>query len=322
MMKNAFAVLLVALIFIGCNGSPTLMYEYQNDVYISYGDGSKAALIIPNAQYPQWIPRTKDKIAFARFTGSKAAIFIVDDDGKNEVQLTDCNTSGRFSWSPDRYWITFSTDRHGKWQVYKINVNTKKEWRLTHDNSSNHEQPQWSPAGGKIAFHCDRRSGYWDIWIMDEVGHRQTNLTKGVTGLISCMKPVWEPHGKYLAYIGNHPGWGGVKVHVVFNPSFTGSSSPGPFSAHQVLVCEPLWSPSGDYIFYVDSENDVYKQSIETKVAEKINKKKLSASGTRYMDCNEVNLYFCGDTDLYRADWRLTPKNVVKLVKGYNPDVW
>lgn len=318
-MKFTTIISFIVFAFAGCATSPTLMYENKNAVWKMHGDGSGMVKIVDNAKKPQWIPKVKDKIAFARFKGPKVALFVADADGKNQQQLTNYNASEYFSWSPDRTWIAFATDRHGKWEIYKVNVNTKKEVRLT-KNKFIDRKPRWSPKGDKIAFQSDRRNGDWDIWIMDIGGKNLQNLTNGVVGNGYDGEAVWSPDGKYVAHHGNHVGWGGPKICLAILPTPTNPSTTGPFSNNMASSIEPLWSPSGDYLFYIDSNNSLYKKDMKTKKEQLIANVTSAASATDYMDINETTLFFVKNVNLYSVKWRIGGEQ--KLGQGYNPDVW
>lgn len=315
-MSRYIIIIIMIFALAGCSTSPSLMVENQNSVWKMQEDGSELFKLVDNAKYPQWIPGTKDKIAFARFQGPKVAIFVVDHEGKNQVQLTAYNASEYFSWAPDRNWIAFATDRHGKWEIYKVNVNTKQEVRLT-NNQFNDKKPRWSPKGNKIAFQSDRRNGDWDIWIMDVNGANPQNLTNGVVGDGYDGEAVWSPHGDYVAHMGNHIGWGGPKICMAVLPTATNPSATGPVSKNMASSVEALWSPSGDYIFYVDTNSNLIKQEVSTKQEQIIANK---TSTPDYMDCNEVTVFFSKGTDLYGVKWRVGGE--WKITQGFNPDVW
>jgi len=317
-MKTIGILSVIIFALSGCATSPTLMYEYQNAVWKIHADGSGVVKIVDNAKYPQWIPNVKDKVAFVRFQGPKGALFVADEDGKNQLQLTGYNASEHFSWSPDRNWIAFATDRHGKWQIYKVNVTNKQEVRLT-KNQFNDQNPRWSPKGNKIAFQSDRRNGDSDIWIMDVNGGNPENITDGVVGAGYDGEAAWSPDGKYIAHHCNHIGWGGPKVCLAVLPTATTPSATGPFSKHMASGIEPLWSPSGDYIFYIDSNHTLHKQDVKTKQTQ-IVAKTSGASATEYMDIDETYLFFVKGTDLYKVKWKSGGET--KLGQGYNPDVW
>lgn len=317
MKKYMIFILLIALT--GCETSPSLMFENQNSVWKSHDDGSGLVKLVDNGKYPHWVPGTKDMIAFARFQGPKVAICIADYEGKNQVQLTAFDASEYFSWSPDRNWIAFATDRHGKWEIYKVNVNTKQEVRLT-NNQFNDKKPRWSPKGNKIAFQSDRRNGDWDIWIMDVNGTNQENLTNGAVGDGYDGEAVWSPDGDYIAHMGNHIGWGGPKICIAVLPTATNPSATGPVSKNMAGSIDALWSPSGDYFFYVDTNNNLYKHEISSKQEQIIASITNTPSATDYMDCTETTVFFVKGVDLYGVKWRVGGE--WKVGQGYNPAVY
>jgi hypothetical protein len=72
--------------------------------------------------------------------------------------------------------------------------------QLTSDPSDS--SPDWSPAGGKIAFTRDT-GGNWDIWVINADGSGETRLTTddSVDGL-----PAWNPEGTHIAFLSNRGG--------------------------------------------------------------------------------------------------------------------
>lgn len=321
-MKHLSIISLIVIVIIGCSTSPSLMYENKNAIWKVHTNGSGATKIVDLATHAQWIPKVKDKIAFARTKTSytEYAIFIADDDGKNQLQLTTFSALEDYSWSPDRKWIAFSSDQNGNWEIYKINVSTKQLVNLT-NNSSSDQKPRWSPKGDKIAFQSDRRNGDWDIWIIDNNGSNLQNLTNGVVGNGYDGEGVWSPDGKYIAHHGNHIGWGGPKICLAILPTSGNPSATGPYSdQHASLGVDAIWSPSGEFLFYIDDKGGLYKKETSTKKEKLIANTGSSPSASSIMDINETTLFFVKGIDLYSVKWRVGGEQ--KLVEGYNPDVW
>jgi Tol biopolymer transport system component len=319
-LRNWPALVLLGLASCGTI-SPTLMFVESNNVWKMYEDGTGKVMLVSGADRAQWIPGTKTNIAYLRHQGPTAAIFVADDSGKNEKQLTQYNVGDDFSWSLDGQWIAFETDRHGKWQIYKVNRTTGQEVRLT-STTSNDRRPRWNAFGTQIAFESDRRGGDWDVWVMNMDGGSQTNVTGGV-GDGYDGRAVWATDDKRLAHVCNHVGWGGPRICVA---SLTAPVGTGPFSQHESQV-EPLWSPSNDYIFYLSYENGKYtlhKQEVAAgKAAQAVSTGWSTPSagvGQRYMDTNEVALFFSKGPDLYSAAWRSGGES--KLGAGHSPDTW
>jgi Tol biopolymer transport system component len=317
-LRAAMLISLAALV--GCVTSPTLMYEHNNEVWKMHDDGTGKTKLVSNGNFPKWIPKLKDKIAYVRNKSGKTALFTADDEGKNETQLTAYNVGEDFSWSPDRNWIAFQTDRDGNWEIYKVNVNTKQEVRLTTDKADD-LRPQWSPSGSKIAFESNRRNQDWDIWVMDASGKNLQNLTDSGVGDGADRNAVWSPDGTRIAHICNHIGWGGPKICVAYS-AMPGTT--GPVSQYgSDGVTAPLWSTSGDYIFYVDmvfGKSTLYTQE---GIAGKKSQVLSTWSGfttSRYMDESAGRLFFTKGADLYRIHWPGGKEQ--KLGSGSNPDVW
>ncbi len=194
------AALILALC--GCRVGPSIVYVDKKDVWKMDSGGGQKSMVVANGTRPRWIPGTKDTIAFVRHQAGGKAIYLVDHDGKNERQLTGNDAGENFSWSPDRNWIVYESDKDGNPNIYKIRSDGTGETRLT-DNSADDIFPRWSPGGTQIAFMSDRRNGDWDIFLMDPDGKNQTNLTGGYLGGNGADKfPAWSLGGDYLAFQG------------------------------------------------------------------------------------------------------------------------
>jgi TolB protein len=86
---------------------------------------------------------------------------------------------------------------------------------LTNSNDSD-LAPQWSPDGTKIAFHSNRETDDYAIWVMDATGANATRLTPSDP---PCELPHWSPDGARLAfdcngdiYIANADGSGLMQI--------------------------------------------------------------------------------------------------------------
>ena len=86
------------------------------------------------------------KIAFYGPTeGQNFELFIMNSDGSNIINLTnDILEDYSPSWSPDGKWIAYTSGTSVQYDVWLINVETRKKIRLTTEPKRN-ETPVWRP---------------------------------------------------------------------------------------------------------------------------------------------------------------------------------
>ncbi|MFA5014963.1 MAG: M56 family metallopeptidase [Actinomycetota bacterium] len=145
----------------------------------------------------------ESKIVYSSGRDGNWEIYVMDSDGKNQVRLTDNDSSDvNPCWSPDGSKIAFESDRDGNWEIYVMDSDGKNQVRLT-DNDSEDAYPFWSPDGSKIAFESDR-DGNWEIYIMDSDGKNQVVLTTGKNSMDGF--PSWCPDGSMITYSSDRDG--------------------------------------------------------------------------------------------------------------------
>lgn len=84
------------------------------------------------------------------------------------------------SISPDGMWIAYDGNVSGNQDLYRMRLPDGVPERLT-DDPGNDYQPEWSPAGGEIAFYA-RRSGTPSLWVMGAAGGNPIEIprTRGI----------------------------------------------------------------------------------------------------------------------------------------------
>src|ERR687896_1005676 len=124
------------------------------------GDSTGISAIRPGGQprrltrgshwYPTWSP-DRTKIAFVEFVNFEpSSLWVVDRDGGNERKLIDLFAGEYyrvgFDWSPDGSKLVYSDriDGAGSFDLYVIDVETLETTKITSDESTDEEEPDWS----------------------------------------------------------------------------------------------------------------------------------------------------------------------------------
>jgi TolB protein len=102
------------------------------------------------------------------------------------------------SWSPDGSRIVFSGRRNGNYDLYVLDLRTRRERRLT-KTIDPEIQPAWAPDGKHIAFVAWRPDdAISDIWLVRPDGSGRHPLTDAYSNNTS---PAWSPDGTKLVYV-------------------------------------------------------------------------------------------------------------------------
>ena len=128
---------------------------------------------------PKINPKTGTEIAFASSRSGHEQLYSMNIDGGNIERLTDGEgEAGNPAWHPSGRTLAFAWTRGymaGKWNVFLMDVATRKYVQLTHDEGRN-ENPVWAPDGVHLAFSSDR-SGAEQIYTMLADGSQPQKLT-------------------------------------------------------------------------------------------------------------------------------------------------
>ncbi|MDE0503208.1 MAG: hypothetical protein OXI86_03925, partial [Candidatus Poribacteria bacterium] len=214
-----------------------------------------AAMTIQQDAQPQ--------IAFVSARDGDINIYVMDEDGKNVVQLTDHpQVDATPAWSPDGRRIAFSSLRdeppntHGNSEIYIMDADGGNPTRLTQEPNSVDTHPSWSPYGNQITF-ASNRHGTGDIHVMNDDGGNLRRITLDDTNRSPYdWAPAWSPDGRFIAFESSRGGRGsglwlmspdGTNPVKLVNP-------PG----HDTT---PTWSPDGKQIAFAsrDGKNGTWE---------------------------------------------------------------
>ena len=155
----------------------------------------------------------EDKIAFSSTKEGNREIYVIDADGKNEINLSKhpADEGGWFDWSPDGKRAVFTSQRDGDWELYVVNVDGTGLRQLTF-NDIEDTCPVWNsvrvlpediPPSGASAAGLRRSDEAKSALAAASPQARTPASTPGVilrplTEGPLCY-PDWSPDGRFLA---------------------------------------------------------------------------------------------------------------------------
>lgn len=155
------------------------------------------------------------KIAFIR----DSDIWVMDENGNNQIQLTFTMNNQLPSWSPDGLRILFQSSRDGNEDVYVIDSDGANLKQLSFTSGADYGRaPTWMPDGNIV---YARRSSSLDyFYILRQDG----TLIKSVNGSSSPYGISVSPDGEYISYA---QGPGTISVVKISDGTITDLSGVG-----------------------------------------------------------------------------------------------
>src|SRR4030095_2524542 len=232
----------------------TIQTETAAGVWVAPQANASRARQISSGRYDgvlglSWMPR--GQILYTSREGGIGDIWIMDQDGKNQKQLT-ANAGNNFNpWAtPDGHYIVFSSNRTRA---------TRAIWRIDIEGGNLKQLPggpgdiyaQSSPDGRWVVFHSTR-DGPFRVWKVSIDGGEPVRLTDKLTG-----NPNVSPDGSQIAcfYREEQPN-APIKVAVIH---FAGGDPVQVLDIPQ-SVTGPAglrWMPDGRALTYIDTIDGV-----------------------------------------------------------------
>jgi TolB protein len=159
------------------------------------------------------------------------------------------------SWSPDGKKLIFTGQRNKQWDIYAIDIMTKKETQLTNTTTLD-DSPEYTPDGKWIYFNSVR-TGTMKLWRMKPDGSGQEQVTFDD---YNDWFPHFSPDGKTMIFLSyppdinptDHPWY----KHILIRIMPTSGGVPKNIAylyGGQGTINVPSWSPDGKKIAFVSN---------------------------------------------------------------------
>ena len=250
------------------------------DIYRYNVDGSGRLQLTndpASEDQPTWSPDGKT-IVYRKLNGKSFDLYLMDADGahKRELVIDPAHDEKTPAFSRDGKRVVFFSNRDGlKWNLYAIDLETRKVERLTHEPVED-KHPQYTP-DGHVIFHSSRGAtrvtlqggeefDIMNLWSLDpETGELdEITSSEAVTSADGMRdnRHVWvSPDGKHIAYHSNiidedrkHPGIHRKKHRELCIATVDGSRRVFLTTGDHRNFKHPTWSADGKGLFFVFKE--------------------------------------------------------------------
>ncbi|AOW19394.1 TolB family protein [Urechidicola croceus] len=191
-----------------------------------------------------------------------SSIYIMDPKGDSiprKITHDGVGASYLHGISPDNKTMIYTANRNEKYDIYGIDIETRKEFQLT-DTKDLDDGSEYSPDGKYIYFNSNR-TGNMQLWRMKANGKKQEQLTFDED--FKDWFPHVSPDGKWIVFIsfpptiafGDHPFY----EHCTLRLMPTDLSSKPKIIAYiyggQGTINVPSWSKDSKHISFVTNTN-------------------------------------------------------------------
>jgi Tol biopolymer transport system component len=185
----------------------------------------------------------------------QSIIYTLPLEGGTPELVTEQGPSYLHGWSADDEYLTYTAERNGQYDIYKIPATGGEEIQLTNQPTLD-DGSEYDPAGDYIYFNSVR-TGKMEIWRMKPDGSEQEQLTDD---LYNNWFPHISPDGERMVYLAfpadidpsGHPFY----KHVTLNLMPVDGGEPkviGYLYGGQGTINVPSWSPDSKKIAFISN---------------------------------------------------------------------
>ena len=216
-------------------------------------------------------------IAFLSDRDGADNIFIISEDGTDELQLTRTSQDiGALGWTADGKRILFSVYANEASRLYSIDPNGKNQREIA---SVPGRSPTLSPDGSRLLYMV----GTWTATRLTVSGLDGSNVRQITDGSSIAWNNHWSPDGKRIAFTGRNAPEGELAIFVM-NADGTGRHQVSHLAPGSGNAQWPVWSPDGRQLAIQVNRlqtNDAYIWIVNVQTGDA---QKLAAHDQPYLD--------------------------------------